>query len=297
MIVLRTPKGWTCPPVVDGQQVEGTFRAHQVPLPEARTNDEHRRVLEAWMRSYRPEELFDEDGAPISSLRDLPPTGDRRMSANPVANGGLLLKALDLPDWRDAAVPVDAPGTSVHEPTRVLGGWLRDVTSRNLDNFLVFAPDELVSNRLQDVLDVTGRRWELEVGRVRRSPRSAGPRGGGALRAHLPGVARGLPPHRPPRCVHLLRGVHPHHRLHVQPTRQVARVEPAPSVATATRQPQLPDLLTRLASGPQRVQSPGSRVPRRRPQQEARDRPRRTSRPTPTRCCRPSTTASGHDTS
>jgi xylulose-5-phosphate/fructose-6-phosphate phosphoketolase len=164
MIVLRTPKGWGCPPVVDGQPVEGTFRAHQVPLPAARTDDDHRRVLEAWMRSYRPEELFDDDGAPVPMLRDLPPVGDRRMSANPVANGGVLLRALDLPDWHHAAVAVDAPGASAHEATRVLGGWLRDVTDRNRNNFLLFAPDELASNRLQDVLDVTGRRWQLEIG-------------------------------------------------------------------------------------------------------------------------------------
>jgi xylulose-5-phosphate/fructose-6-phosphate phosphoketolase len=164
MIVLRTPKGWGCPPVVDGQAVEGTFRAHQVPLPDARTNDDHRRVLETWMRTYRPDELFDDDGRPVPSLADLPPTGDRRMSANPVANGGVLLRALDIPDWRDATVAVDRPGSSVHEPTRVLGAWLREITRRNPDNFLVFAPDELASNRLQDVLEVTGRRWELEVG-------------------------------------------------------------------------------------------------------------------------------------
>ena len=164
MIVLRTPKGWGCPPTVDGQAVEGTFRAHQVPLPQARDNDEHRAVLEAWLRCYRPEELFDDHGRPQPELRDLPPTGNRRMSANPVANGGAVLRALDLPDWRAAGVAVDSPGASVHEPTRVLGAWLRDVVTRNPDNFLVFAPDELASNRLQDVLDVTGRRWELAVG-------------------------------------------------------------------------------------------------------------------------------------
>jgi xylulose-5-phosphate/fructose-6-phosphate phosphoketolase len=164
MIVLRTPKGWGCPPIVDGQRVEGTFRAHQVPLPEAHTNDDHRAVLEAWMRTYRPHELFDADGHPVPELVAFPPEGMRRMSANPVANGGVLLRALDLPNWRDAAVTVDAPGRGVHEPTRVLGAWLREVTRRNADNFLLFAPDELASNRLQDVLDVTGRRWQLEVG-------------------------------------------------------------------------------------------------------------------------------------
>jgi xylulose-5-phosphate/fructose-6-phosphate phosphoketolase len=163
MIVLHTPKGWTCPPVVDGQRVEGTFRAHQVPLPAARTNDEHRRVLEAWLRSYRPEELFDDAGRPVPELLELAPTGDRRMSANPVANGGRLLRDLRLPDWRQYGVEVEQPGGTRHEATRVLGAWLRDVTRRNPDNFLTFAPDELASNRLQDILEVTGRDWQAEI--------------------------------------------------------------------------------------------------------------------------------------
>jgi xylulose-5-phosphate/fructose-6-phosphate phosphoketolase len=164
MIVLRTPKGWTCPPVVDGQQVEGTFRAHQVPLPAARTNARHREVLADWLRSYRPAELFGPDGSLIPELRALAPEGDRRMSANPVANGGVLLADLRLPDWRDYAVPVAQPGATEHEATQVLGTWLRDVTRLNPDSFLIVAPDELASNRLQDVLDVTGRKWEAEVG-------------------------------------------------------------------------------------------------------------------------------------
>jgi xylulose-5-phosphate/fructose-6-phosphate phosphoketolase len=164
MIILRTPKGWTCPPVVDGQQVEGTFRAHQVPLPAARTDDAHREVLEQWLRSYRPEELFDEAGRPVRALLDAVPHGERRMSANPVANGGVQLKDLQLPDWRDYGVDVPAPGSGEHEATRVLGAWLRDVTAQNPTEFLTFAPDELASNRLQDILDVTGRDWQLEVG-------------------------------------------------------------------------------------------------------------------------------------
>ena len=163
MIVLRTPKGWTCPPVVDGQPVEGTFRAHQVPLPAAREDAEHRSVLEAWLRSYRPEDLFDEGGRPVAELLAQSPTGSRRMSANPVANGGSLLRDLDLPDWRDYGVPVERPGVTDHEATRVLGAWLRDVTQANPDNFLTFAPDELASNRLQDILDVTGRDWQAEI--------------------------------------------------------------------------------------------------------------------------------------
>ncbi|ONM46567.1 phosphoketolase [Nocardia donostiensis] len=164
MIVLRTPKGWTCPPEVDGDPVEGTFRAHQVPLPAARQDAGHRAVLEQWLKSYRPEELFDEAGRPVSELLDLVPRGERRMSANPVSNGGVLVRDLRLPDWRDFGVEVTAPGASHHEATRVLGGWLREVTARNRHNFLTFAPDELASNRLHDILQVTGRDWQAEIG-------------------------------------------------------------------------------------------------------------------------------------
>ncbi|MFI6224547.1 phosphoketolase [Nocardia salmonicida] len=163
MIVMHTPKGWTCPPVVDGEQVEGTFRAHQVPLPNARTDPDHRRVLELWLRSYRPEELFDHDGSPVPALLEQVPA--HPMSLNPVANGGSLIRDLDLPDWREYCVDVVAPGAGQHEATRVLGSWLRDVTARNPHNFLTFAPDELASNRLQDILEVTGRDWQEEVGR------------------------------------------------------------------------------------------------------------------------------------
>ncbi|CAM4503859.1 phosphoketolase family protein [Nocardia ninae] len=164
MIVLRTPKGWTCPPVVDGDPVEGTFRAHQVPLPGARSDAGHRAVLEQWLRSYRPEELFDELGRPVSELLDQVPEGDQRMSANPIANGGMLVRDLNLPDWRDFGVEVATPGGSSHEATRVLGAWLREVTRNNPDNFITFAPDELASNRLQDILEVTGRNWQAEIG-------------------------------------------------------------------------------------------------------------------------------------
>jgi xylulose-5-phosphate/fructose-6-phosphate phosphoketolase len=163
MIVLHTPKGWGCPPLVDGLPVEGTFRAHQVPLAEARGNDEHRAALEQWMRSYKPEELFDAGGAPNAELRALPPTGVRRMSANPVTFGARS-EDLHLPDWRDYAVEVQRPGQSQHEATRVLGSWLREVTRDNPHNYLTFAPDELASNRLQDILDVTGRQWQMEIG-------------------------------------------------------------------------------------------------------------------------------------
>ncbi|MFB8001613.1 phosphoketolase [Nocardia sp. NPDC056000] len=164
MIVLRTPKGWTCPPIVDGEPVEGTFRAHQVPLPAARTDAKHRAVLEKWLESYRPRELFDDSGRPVEELLRLVPAGDRRMSANPVANGGTLVRDLALPDWREYGVEVPSPGATKHEATQVLGTWLRDVTAANPHNFLTFAPDELASNRLQDILTVTGRDWQAEIG-------------------------------------------------------------------------------------------------------------------------------------
>ena len=130
MIVLRTPKGWTGPKEVDGLPSEGTFRSHQVPMGEVRTNAAHRAALEAWLRSYRPDELFDDRGALVPDLAELPPRSYRRMSANPHANGGLLLKDLALPDYRDYAVPVEAPGASSSEATRVLGTFLRDVVDR-----------------------------------------------------------------------------------------------------------------------------------------------------------------------
>jgi len=157
MIVLRTPKGWTGPKFVDGLPVEGTWRSHQVPIDAARTNDEHRAQLEEWMRSYRPEELFDENGTLVAELAALPPTGERRMSANPRANGGSRLKDLDLPDYREYAVAVPAPGATSAEPTRVLGAFLRDVIARNQDRFRLLGPDETTSNRLNAVFDVTDR--------------------------------------------------------------------------------------------------------------------------------------------
>jgi xylulose-5-phosphate/fructose-6-phosphate phosphoketolase len=163
MIVLRSPKGWTGPKEVDGKRVEGFWRSHQVPFANARSDDSHREVLEEWLRSYRPEELFDEDGAPAEDIRALHPKGDMRMSASPHANGGLLLKPLRMPDFRDYAVEVDAPGTGAVEATRVMGGFLRDVMAQNMHNFRLFAPDENSSNRLQDVMEVTNRTWNAEI--------------------------------------------------------------------------------------------------------------------------------------
>ncbi len=163
MIVLLTPKGWTGPKEVDGLPAEGTFRSHQVPLADLAGNPAHLAQLEEWLRSYRPEELFDQEGALIGELAALAPEGERRMGANPHANGGLLLRALELPDFRDYAVEVEQPTASIAEATRVLGGFLRDVIRANPETFRLMGPDETASNRLGDVFEVTNRVWEAEL--------------------------------------------------------------------------------------------------------------------------------------
>ena len=162
MIVLSSPKGWTGPKEVDGLPVEGTWRAHQVPLAELAERPDHLRQLEAWMRSYRAEELFDEAGALRPELQALAPTGDRRMGANPHANGGLLAKPLELPDFRAYAVDVPSPGTTMGEATRVLGTFLRDVIAANPHTFRLLGPDETASNRLTAVFEKTNRAWNAE---------------------------------------------------------------------------------------------------------------------------------------
>jgi xylulose-5-phosphate/fructose-6-phosphate phosphoketolase len=163
MIVLRTPKGWTGPKEVDGRPAEGSFRSHQVPLANLRERPDHLAALESWLRSYRPEELFDEQGALLPELAALAPEGERRMGANPHANGGLLLRDLDLPDFRDYAVEVEAPAASSSEATRVLGGFLRDVVARNRERFRIVGPDETESNRLGAVLEATDRAWAARI--------------------------------------------------------------------------------------------------------------------------------------
>ena len=163
MLILRTPKGWTGPREVDGKPVEGTWRSHQVPLAGVRENADHLRQLEEWMLSYRPEELFDEEGRLATDLAALSPEGEARMSANPHANGGRLLRDLVLPDFRDYAVDCPAPGTTSSEAMRAVGKFLRDVITQNPDNFRVFGPDETASNRLGDVFEVTARAWSAEM--------------------------------------------------------------------------------------------------------------------------------------
>jgi len=161
-IVFETPKGWTGPKMVDGLRVEGTFRAHQVPLSDPAKNPEHLAQLEAWLRGYRPQELFDAKGRLIPELQELAPVGARRMGANPHANGGLLRKDLRMPDFRAYAVAVESPGASDAEDTRVFGRFLRDVVKENGDNFRLFGPDETLSNRLNAVFEATNRQWEAE---------------------------------------------------------------------------------------------------------------------------------------
>jgi len=159
MIVLRTPKGWTGPEKVDGVQVEDTWRSHQVPLPGVREDADHRAQLESWMRSYRPDELFDDDGAPVASVTAWAPVGTLRMGMNPHANGGMLTRPLDLPRPRDYGVPVTAPGVDQHEPTKATGAFLRDVIAANPRTIRLFGPDEVESNRLGQVYDVTSKVW------------------------------------------------------------------------------------------------------------------------------------------
>ena len=159
MIILRSPKGWTGPKIVDGHQVEGSWRAHQVPVLDVKKNPEHLQLVETWLRSYEPEKLFDAHGRLREDLRTLAPKGSRRMSANPHANGGRLLAPLHIPDFRDYAVKLEAPGTQLVSPTETLGKLLTEVMRRNMTTFRVFSPDENASNRLQGLYDVTKKTW------------------------------------------------------------------------------------------------------------------------------------------
>ncbi len=159
MIVLRTPKGWTTPKELDGHRLEGSWRSHQVPVPDVKANPAHLAIVETWMRGYRPEELFTESGALVAELAALAPSGPRRMSANPHANGGVLRKALRLPDFRDYGVAVPTPGTGALSPTAVLGAFLRDTMRQNMTNFRVFGPDETASNRLEAIYEASKKTW------------------------------------------------------------------------------------------------------------------------------------------
>src|ERR1700722_3196360 len=162
VVILRSPKGWTAPREVDGHYLEGFWRAHQIPISDVATNPGHLKVLESWLRGYRPEELFDEKGRLVPELKALAPTGTRRMSANPIANGGLLRRPLDVPDFPDSAVKGEKPGVTLAGNVPTLGNFLREVTRLNMQNFRVFGPDETQSNRLEALYDVTKKVWLAE---------------------------------------------------------------------------------------------------------------------------------------
>src|SRR5438094_6422918 len=163
MIILRTPKGWSAPEELNGHKLEGSWRAHQIPIPDVAENPEHLKILEDWMRRYKPEELFDGNGKLVPELKELAPAGDRRMSANPHANGGLLRKPLLLRDFRRYATPITEPGTSPALPTYILGEYLRDVMRDNMENFRIFGPDETASNRLEALYAATKKTWLAEL--------------------------------------------------------------------------------------------------------------------------------------
>ena len=163
MIILRTPKGWTCPKEIDGHKLEGSWRSHQMPILDPVTNPAHFALVEHWLRSYRPEELFDEHGTLIPELRQLPPVGPRRISANPHANGGKLRKPLDMPDFRNYAIDVQQPGQVELSSTETLAHFLRDVVRKNMTNFRVFGPDETASNKLDAIYEASGKRWLAET--------------------------------------------------------------------------------------------------------------------------------------
>jgi xylulose-5-phosphate/fructose-6-phosphate phosphoketolase len=215
MIVLRSPKGWTGPKEVDGKPVEGTWRAHQVPVADLQLKPEHIKILEDWMRSYRPEELFDRNGKFVPELAALAPQGNRRMGANPQANGGILLRDLIMPDFRKYAVDVPRPGTEYAEATRIMGTLLRDVMKLNAgaNNFRVFGPDETASNRLEKLFEVTPKEWMEPILPVDENLSPDG-RVVEVLSEHMcQGFLEGY--------LLVLRGLHPHHRLHVQPACQM----------------------------------------------------------------------------
>ncbi len=269
MIVLRSPKGWTGPKVVDGLQIEGTFRAHQVPMLVDKDHPKHVPLLESWMKSYKAEELFDASGRLINELAELAPKGNRRMGANPHANGGALLRDLQMPDFRTHAVHVPSPGAIDDQDTLVLGQFFKDIVKLNPSNFRIFGPDETLSNLLGAVFEATNRQWDAEkldndeflapAGRVLELD---------AQRASVRGVAGRLSLDRASRAVQQLRGVHSHRRFDVQPACQMAEGDAGAAVAPQNRLAELSARLPRLAAGPQWLHPPGSRFPRPRYQQE-----------------------------
>ena len=266
MIVLRSPKGWTGPKEVDGHKVEGFWRAHQVPLSGVRDNPAHLKQLEDWLRSYKPEELFDKNGRLIPELKALAPKGPRRMGANPHANGGLLRKPLRMPDFRDYAIQVEKPGQASAENTRPLGRFLRDIMRQNTSELpRLRARRKQLEPARRDLRGeqetVAGRLPSRGRRRRRAVARRAGP--GDAFRTHPGGLAGRLSAHWPPRLLFDLRSLRSRHRLHVQPARQVACHLPPAALAGARVFAQPADYLHGVAPGPQWVHPPGSRLSRR----------------------------------
>jgi len=267
MIILRTPKGWTGPKEVDGKPVEGSWRSHQVPFEMDKPG--RLQLLEHWMKSYKPEELFDDSGRFRAEYAKLAPIGQRRMSMNPHANGGMLLKELTMPDFRTYAVQLSKPGAAQAEATKELGKFLRDVMKLNLEskNFRVFGPDETASNRLQAIYEVSPKMWEAEIiaqdeclspnGRVME-----------VLSEHLcqGWLERYLLTGR--HGFFSCYGIHPHHRFYVQPTCQMVEDRGRYFLAPANRIAELSLNFACLAAGPQRLLAPGPRFHRSRDEQE-----------------------------
>ena len=272
MIVLRSPKGWTGPKEIDGHKVEGSWRSHQVPFSDMRGNPANMQLLESWLRSYRPEELFDAGGRLRPELKALAPEGKRRMSANPHANGGVLRRELKLPDFRDYAVEVPHAGKVLHENTKPLGEFLRDTMRNNMTTFRVFGPDETASNRLQSIYqveqeDLAGRHAARGRRRGRARARWAGD--GDALGAHARGMAGRLPAVRAPRLLPHLRGIRPCGGLDVQPAREMAgHLQEPRAVARIGVVAKHPAVVDRLAAGSQRLLAPGPGLHRPGHQQE-----------------------------
>ena len=279
MIILRSPKGWTCPKEIDGKRTEGYWRSHQVPMGEMHEKPAHIKILEKWMKSYKPEELFDKTGRLKPELAELPPKGNRRMSANPHANGGLVLRDLRLPDFCDYAVNVTKPGAITAESTRVMGKFLRDTMKLNMEsrNFRLFSPDENNSNRWQDAMEVTNRAWMAERypyddhlapdGRVMEMLSEHQCQGW--LEGYLLTGRHGFFS-----CyeafIHIIDSMFNQHAKWLKVCHEIPWRRP---IALA----QLSLVVPRLAAGSQRIQPPGPRVHRSRCKQESRGRPRLSS--------------------
>lgn len=253
MIVLRTPKGWTSPSEVGGHKLEGSWRAHQVPMADVKKDSTRLKQLEDWMRGYKPDELFDDQGRFRAEYKSIAPTGTRRIGSNPHANGGRLMKALRMPDFRQYGIKVDKPGTTEAENCRPLGVFLRDVMKKNMDNFRVFGPDENTSNKLNAIYEVSKKLWLEEYFPEDADGTELAPDGRvieNTQRTHSRRHARRLSAHRPTWVLQHVRGLRPRDRLHVQPACQVADHLQPSSVAGQDRLAELAHHQHRLAARP-----------------------------------------------